>query len=94
MAVNSLRSETTPELAELSGGDSFSFTDRHDLEQHLASITNHLANRYLLSFRPSPNQPSFHTLQLTVPQHPAAAITARSAYWVPGVIPADPAPAR
>ncbi len=98
-ATDGLRRNVPQTVARLTGGDYFKLTTAKSLETSLATITNHLPNRYLLSFQPqAPNgspHPGLHTLTLTLPNYPGAVITARTTYWItplPAQTPAPPPP--
>lgn len=81
VALSAMRKNTSATVAELSGGESFPFSSRNDLDQQLATLANHFAETYLLSFQPSSKQAGFHSLQLTVIGHPDFQISARRSYW-------------
>ncbi len=68
-------------VAQLTGGEYFSFHDERDLEKALSTIANHLPNRYVLSFQPHDPHPGIHALDLRLPEYPALNVTARSSYW-------------
>ncbi|MES2392846.1 MAG: VWA domain-containing protein, partial [Acidobacteriota bacterium] len=79
---NAARSNAAAALATLSGGESFGFDNRHDFDNQLNLIANHIPNRYLLTFTPTSRQPGFHTLQVQLPNQPDLKISARSSYWL------------
>lgn len=81
VALNAMRKNTSATVAELSGGESFSFSSRNDLDRQLATLANHFAETYMLSFQPSSKQPGFHSLQLSVIGHPDLQVSARRSYW-------------
>lgn len=81
VAVHAMHENTAATVAALSGGESYSFSSRNELDQQLATLTNHFAATYMLSFRPSSKQPGFHSLQLSVVGHPELTISARRSYW-------------
>ena len=86
IAVKAMQKNTSAEIAALSGGESLPFGNRAELDQQLASLTNHFAATYTLSFRPTSKQPGFHSLQLRVAGHPEFHISARTSYWATGGI--------
>jgi hypothetical protein len=51
------------------------------LEQSLLTISNHIPNRYVLSFQPQSPHPGLHTIDLHLKDHPKLAVTARRTYW-------------
>jgi len=81
IAIDALRSNAASEIAAQSGGESVEFGDRQELERQLSQFSNHLAARYMLSFRPRPGEPGFHTLRVAVPGQPGLDISARRGYW-------------
>jgi hypothetical protein len=85
-ALQAMRKDTAAEVANLSGGESLPFGDQDDLERQLATIANHLPNRYILTFRPSSSEPGFHTIQVQLAnQSIAATVKARTSYWSSGL---------
>jgi VWFA-related protein len=81
-ALQAMRKDTAAEVANLSGGESLQFGDRADLDRQLATIANHLPNRYILTFRPSSNEPGFHAIKVQLAnQALAATVKARTSYW-------------
>ena len=80
-ATDSLRRNIPETVARLTGGEYFKMTDAKSLERSLETITNHLPNRYILSFQPQSPHPGFHVLSLKAPEYEGFEITARSSYW-------------
>ena len=58
--VDGLRRNVPETVSHLTGGEYFKLTDAKSLERDLATIGNHLPNRYVLSFNPR-----LHTLVCT-----------------------------
>ena len=81
MAFRALQKDAAFEMAELSGGESFRFDDRAELEKEMAILANHLPNRYLLSFQPVSGKEGLHRIEVRMPAHPELAVHARNAYW-------------
>jgi VWFA-related protein len=79
MAINAMRDNASSELATLSGGEYLNFTTRKDFDQALGHLANQLHNFYLLSFQLQ-NTPAagYHTLRVSVPNHPDALIRNRT----------------
>jgi VWFA-related protein len=84
VAIQAMRTNAAASIASLSGGEYIRFDDERDLEHQLAILANHIPNRYILSFRPTSDQPGFHALQVYVPAQPVLQISARSSYWMTG----------
>jgi VWFA-related protein len=82
MAINAMRDNASSELATLSGGEYLNFTTRKGFDQALGHLANQLHNFYLLSFQPQ-GEPAigYHTIHVSVPDHPDALIRNRSTYW-------------
>ncbi|MDP9049314.1 MAG: VWA domain-containing protein [Acidobacteriota bacterium] len=73
-------------VARLTGGEYFKLTNAKSLDRDLGTISNHIHNRYVLSFQPPSPHPGLHALDLRLPNYSGLILTARSSYW------ADPAP--
>lgn len=81
VALHAMRQNTSATVAELSGGESLPFSSRNELDQRLATLANHFAQTYMLSFQPVSKQAGFHSLQLSVIGHADFQISARRSYW-------------
>ncbi|MCU1249693.1 MAG: VWFA-related protein [Edaphobacter sp.] len=84
-ATDGLKRNVPETVAHLSGGEYFKLTDAKTLERNLATISNHIPNRYILSFQPQSPHAGLHVINLSLPNYSKLAITARTSYW------ADPA---
>jgi VWFA-related protein len=80
--ISSLRKNTPESVAHLTGGEYYKFTNVKSLEQDLATISNHIPNRYMLSFHPQSPEPGIHALELSLKDYPDLKVTARSSYWL------------
>jgi VWFA-related protein len=82
LASNSLRKNTARAVADLTGGEYDTFRDRHTFDRSLATLSNHIRNRYLLSFQTKNPQPGLHaiTVRLRVPQRNVTVLS-RNRYW-------------
>jgi hypothetical protein len=80
-ATNGLRRNTPETVSQLTGGEYFKLGNAKSLEQDLISVSNHLGNRYILSFQPSSPHPGLHTLTLQLPERPDLSLVARKSYW-------------
>jgi len=72
-------------VAKLTGGEYFRLGSQKNLERDLHTISNHIPNRYVLSFQPADPHPGLHAISLTLPGYAGLEVTARTSYW------ADPA---
>lgn len=90
-ANNGLRRNVPETVAHLTGGEYFKLTDAKSLERSLEAISDHLPNRYILTFHPQSPHPGLHTIALHVPDYINLEITTRSGYWADDVgVPNDP----
>ncbi len=79
--ADSLERNVPETVAQLTGGEYFKFEDRKTLVRDLVTISNHIPNRYVLSFHPTAPHPGFHAVELKLRDYPALRVTARSGYW-------------
>jgi len=80
-ATDSLKRNIPETVANLTGGEYFKLTDAKSLERSLQTISNHIPNRYVLSFQPQSPHPGFHVIRLQTPAYDGFQITARTSYW-------------
>ncbi|WP_348262107.1 VWA domain-containing protein [Telmatobacter sp. DSM 110680] len=83
-ASNGLRRNVPETIAHLTGGEYFKLTDAKSLERSLETISNHLPNRYILTFHPQSPNPGLHVIALRVLNYANLVVTARSGYWANG----------
>jgi VWFA-related protein len=81
-ARNALRRNISQSVAHLTGGESFKFKDVKTLQKDLFTISNHIPNRYVLSFHPQSPQPGFHQITLQLRNFAGLSVEARNGYWV------------
>lgn len=79
---NSMRRNVPESVTRLTGGEYFKFRNVKTLEHDLLTISNHIPNRYVLSFRPTSLQSGFHTIELSLPDHADLKVEARNGYWI------------
>ncbi len=82
LAASAMRRNASETVAHLTGGEYYSFKDRKSLQKGMLTVSNHVPNRYTLSFRPEAPHPGMHTLKLQLKDYPNLQITARRNYWV------------
>jgi VWFA-related protein len=80
-AADGLKHNAAESVAQLTGGESFSFKDGRSLERDVQAISHHLPNRYLLSFYPIAPHAGFHAIGLRLTEYPNLVITGRNGYW-------------
>jgi hypothetical protein len=81
-ATDALKRNIPETVAHLTGGEYYKLTDAGSLERDLLTISNHVPNRYVLSFRPHAPHSGYHALELRLKDYPKLHVTARSSYWV------------
>jgi hypothetical protein len=92
LAVSALRQNASETVAHLTGGEYYTFKDRRSLQKDMLTVSNHVPNRYVLSFRPAAPHPGIHTLKLQLKDYPKLEITARRSYWAEDASADAPAP--
>ena len=92
LGMNGLRHNAPETVAKLTGGEYFHFNNQKDLERGLATISNHVPNRYVLSFYPQSPQPGLHAIDVKLKEHPDFIITARTSYWATSENTTEPHP--
>ena len=88
-SMNGLKHNVPETVAELTGGEYFHFKDAKTMERDMQTISNHVPNRYMLSFHPQSPHPGLHSVDLRLKDYPNLDLAARNSYWVEG----DPATA-
>jgi hypothetical protein len=81
-AKDALRQNVSEAVAGLTGGEAFDFNDAMSLQRNLFTISNHMPNRYVLSFQPEYPVPGFHVVSLRLRNQPGLSVEARRGYWV------------
>jgi VWFA-related protein len=81
VTVNGLKTNVPETVATLTGGEYFGFENRGTLVRDLITISNHVPNRYVLSFQPQAPHSGFHSVELKLVGHPELHLIARSGYW-------------
>jgi VWFA-related protein len=92
-AADGLQRNVPETVAQLTGGEYFKFENGKGLVRDLLTISNHVPNRYVLSFQPQSPHAGFHAVELKLVGHPGLHLTARSGYWADSeAIPVGPMP--
>jgi hypothetical protein len=81
LTKNELRRNVPETVAQVTGGEYFSFSSLKDLEHDLYTISNHIPNRYVLSFQPQSPTPGLHAIEVHLRDRTDLLVTARSSYW-------------
>lgn len=80
-ASDALQRNVLETVAQVTGGEYFRFENSRGLVRDLLTISNHVPNRYVLSFQPASPHAGFHAVELKLKDHPGLHVTARSGYW-------------
>jgi len=79
--MNALRRNAPEAVAQATGGEYYKFNDQRSLQKAMLVVSNHVPNRYVLSFHPQSPHPGVHTLKLELKDYPKLTIDARRNYW-------------
>lgn len=82
MVIDAMRKDVATEVSTVSGGEAMRFGDRQQLDAMLSTMSTHIRNRYMLSFTPSPADPGFHPIHVSLVGYPQLTVTARGSYWL------------
>jgi VWFA-related protein len=91
-ATEGMRRNAPETVAHLTGGEYFAFKNTHNLESSLLTISNHIPNRYVLSFQPHSPHPGLHMIEVRLKDHPNLVVTARRNYWADVDAASEPVP--
>jgi VWFA-related protein len=80
MARHALKKNMPKAIAAMTGGEYELFSSRKGFETRMNSFSNHLHNRYLLSFEPKNPRPGLHQIRVRL-KDPAGTVLFRSNYW-------------
>ena len=81
VAIGAMSKNVPETVAHLTGGEYFQFLSEKSLDNDLRAISNHIPNRYVLSFQPQSPRPGFHSIHLSVPGYAGLHVSARISYW-------------
>ncbi|HEV3208447.1 MAG TPA: VWA domain-containing protein [Terriglobales bacterium] len=84
MAGQALRKNVSKAIVTMSGGEYELFESRKRFETRMMDFTNHLHNRYMLSFEPKNPKPGLHHIRVRLKDPGTATVLARSSYWAAG----------
>jgi len=79
-------------VAHLTGGEYFKLGNQKSIERSLMTLSNHLPNRYVLSFQAQSPHAGFHAIELRVPGYAGLTVAARNGYWADSITPTASAP--
>jgi VWFA-related protein len=81
MAVQAMRKNTPKTIASMTGGEYELFKSHVGFESRMTEFSNHLHNRYLLSFEPKDPHPGLHRVRVRLRESADVSILARERYW-------------
>jgi VWFA-related protein len=81
MAVQAVRKNAPKAIAEITGGEYELFKSEKGFESRMVEFTNHLHNRYLLSFEPRSPHDGLHEVRVRLRERSDVSILARTRYW-------------
>jgi VWFA-related protein len=85
MTVQAMRKNVPSTVASMTGGEYELFSTHKKFDLRMASFTNHLHSRYLLSIAPKNPQPGLHRLRVRLKDSGKNSVLARTSYWAEGV---------
>ena len=83
-ALGALKKNVPETVAHFTGGEYYSFSNEKSLERELQTLSNHVPNRYVLSFHPLNPHPGLHAVAVALKDRPNLKVAARSSYWATG----------
>jgi VWFA-related protein len=86
MARNALKKNMPKAIAAMTGGEYELFSSRKGFETRMNSFSNHLHNRYLLSFEPKTPRPGLHQIRVRLKDSAPGTVIFRMNYWA-GALP-------
>lgn len=81
LAAQAMRKNTPKTIAALTGGEYELFKSHKGFESRMTEFSNHLRNRYLLSFEPKDPHPGLHKITVRLRQSDNLTVLARERYW-------------
>jgi len=81
MARQSMKKNIPKAIAAMTGGEYELFSSRKGFETRMNNFSNHLHNRYLLSFEPKSPHPGLHQIQVRLTTPAQANVLFRRNYW-------------
>ena len=88
--ISGLRRNVPETIADLTGGEYYTFKNPKTISRDLEAIANHVPNRYILSFQPKSPHPGLHALSVHLKNYNNVEILARTSYWADSEAPSKP----
>jgi len=79
--ISGLRRNIPETVADLTGGEYYSFKNPKTIQRDFLTIANHVPNRYVLSFQPRAPHPGLHSVTVRLKSYPKLEVSARTSYW-------------
>lgn len=79
--AQAMRKNVPSTVAAMTGGEYELFATRKKFEVRMNDFSNHLHNRYLLSFVPKDPTPGLHQIRVRLKNAPEDTVLARTSYW-------------
>ena len=83
-AGQAMRKNVPSTVTAMTGGEYELFMTRKRFDARMNDFTNHLHNRYLISFAPSDPHPGLHQVRVRLKDPSQGTVLARSSYWAEG----------
>jgi VWFA-related protein len=84
MSIQAMRENVPKTIAAMTGGEYELFKSHAGFESRMTEFTNHLHNRYLLSFEPKDPHLGLHKIRVRLRQAENATVLVRDRYWAEG----------
>lgn len=81
MTIQAFRRNTAAAVAHLTGGEYVRFDSQFGFDKQIGNLSNHVHNRYILSFQPQSPAPGLHAIRVLLPEHGDLRVIARQSYW-------------
>jgi VWFA-related protein len=79
-----LSENTAAAIAQLSGGESVSFSDSSELQEKLMTLAAQIPSTYTLDFKPDSTRRGLHLIQVSLKKNVGVVLATRGSYWNPG----------
>jgi VWFA-related protein len=80
-AIDGMHRNVPQAVARQTGGEYYKFDNIRPLQRDLVTLSNHVPNRYVLTFSPQSPTPGLHALEVRLKDHPGLSVEARKTYW-------------
>jgi len=81
-ALKAMKADTGAEIAAITGGTTYRFSDQRSFNSQMLSIDQAIRSSYRLGFQPTDHAAGFHALRVELnPARGDESVTAKEAYW-------------